>query len=173
MMFRRKLKNKRAFTLAETLVATLIMLMVSAIMIAGIPAAKSAYDGIIVRSNAEVALSTAITALRNEMSVARDVKMDGTTVTYVSGTYGSYSKIYLDSNNEVQYQRYAYVNKDSGAANEESTKLISDSASNHMVIKYNSVSQTGNVITFNGLGVYKSANASNPILARNVSIGTF
>ena len=43
----RKLRSNDAFTLAETLLAILILLMVSAIVAAGIPVAKNAYEKVV------------------------------------------------------------------------------------------------------------------------------
>ena len=54
------------FTLAETLLAVLILLMVSSIVAAGIPSARRAYEKVVLASNAEVLLSTTITTLRHE-----------------------------------------------------------------------------------------------------------
>ena len=56
---KRKL-HTQGFTLAETLLAVLILLLVGVIMTTGIPAAKNAYEKVVVASNAEVLLSTTI-----------------------------------------------------------------------------------------------------------------
>ena len=62
-----KLRQTAAFTLAEALVATIIMLLVTSIMVAGIPAAIRAYDKVVIASNAEVLMSTAMAELRNAL----------------------------------------------------------------------------------------------------------
>lgn len=172
-----KITDKKGFTLAESLVAILIMLMVSSIMVAGIPAAKNAYDKVILRSNAEMTLSTAIHALRNELSVARDIEIDETDqtkITYSSGTYGSTSVIKVGADEKgILYQRYAGDGKPSALA-----KLVSDGASdnqNQLYVTYEKVIMDAdkNYISFNNLKVCKSGRA-NPILNRNeLSIAVF
>ena len=57
---RKKLHSSKAFTLAETLLAVLILLMVSTIVATGIPVARNAYEKVVLASNAEVLLSTTI-----------------------------------------------------------------------------------------------------------------
>lgn len=165
-----KVKNKKAFTIAETLVAILIMLMVSSILVTGIPAAKDAYEKVFVRSNAEVALSTAVYALRTEMAGARDVKVKGSSVQYLNGTYGSQSKIYMGSN-KIMYQRYALVGDEDST--EGAQPLVSKSASDGMYIKYDGVSKGDGYITFKKLGVYKKAGDSKPKVSRDLSIPIF
>ena len=74
----RKNRNRRAaagFSLAETLMAVLILLMVSAVVAAGMPMAKNAYDKAIDAANAHTLLSTTVTMLRSELGDA----------TYISG----------------------------------------------------------------------------------------
>ena len=53
-----KLNNEDGFTLAETLMTVLIMLLVSSVIAAGIPAAAKAYRKAVDAANAQVLLST-------------------------------------------------------------------------------------------------------------------
>lgn len=103
----RKLNRPAGFTLAETLVAVLILLMVSAVVAEGLPAAVSAYRKAVDASNAQILLSTTVDALRGELSTAWDVdvKADGTTVSYQSSHTGGKSKIYL-KNGQIWMQEY-------------------------------------------------------------------
>lgn len=83
-----KLKKSRAgFTLAETLICVLILLMVSAIVGAAIPTAANVYKNTVDAANAQVLLSTTMTALRDEFSTAKQVQWtSGTnTVTIYNG----------------------------------------------------------------------------------------
>ena len=66
-------KNRGGFTLAETLIAVLILLMVSGIVAAGIPAAREALTKAVDASHSQVLLSTTMTALRNELGSARSI----------------------------------------------------------------------------------------------------
>ena len=71
----KKLKESRAgFTLAETLICVLILLMVSAIVGAAMPSAANAYKNVVDAANAQVLLSTTLTALRDEFSTAKQVQ---------------------------------------------------------------------------------------------------
>lgn len=102
MKIKRKVKSQSGLTLAETLVAVLILLLVSTIVVQGIPVAKNAYEKVVVAANAKVMLTTAITALRNELSTAqRIVQIDNTSITYYSSNRGADSKIYLSSGTGV------------------------------------------------------------------------
>ena len=86
-------------TLAESLVAIIILLLVSTIVMRGVPAAKSAYEKVVVGANARVMLTTAISALRNELSTAQRIEnsSDKKSITYYSADRGATSKIYLSS----------------------------------------------------------------------------
>ena len=70
-LFGKKLKKPQGFSLAETLVALLIILLVASVVAAGMPAAKDAYFKVIESANAQVFLSTTLTTLRNEMTTAK------------------------------------------------------------------------------------------------------
>ena len=62
MTIKKKLKGKSGFTLAETLLAVLILLLVSTIVANGIPVARNVYNNVIIGANAQMLLSTAVTA---------------------------------------------------------------------------------------------------------------
>lgn len=72
----RKKCNSAGFSLAEALVTVLILLMVSAIVAAGMPAAREALQKAVDAANAQTLLSTTATALRAELCEAADVKTD-------------------------------------------------------------------------------------------------
>ncbi|MCR5842409.1 MAG: prepilin-type N-terminal cleavage/methylation domain-containing protein, partial [Oscillospiraceae bacterium] len=80
------------FTLAETLVAVVILVLISA---AALPAAMNAYRNAVDAANAQVLLSTTVNALRSELSTAWNVSADGTTITYQSADTGDKSVISL------------------------------------------------------------------------------
>jgi len=145
MRTRKKLKNNKGFTLAETLLAVLILLLVSTIVATGMPAAKNAYEKIIVAANAQVLLSTGATALRDELGTAWDVTIDdSTTVTYNSSDTGGKSTILLDSGdqNKIYIQEYVenkYFNEGKTSIGEK-RRLVSDkAATSDLVITYESI----------------------------------
>ncbi len=108
-------KGKAGFSLAETLIAILILLMVSAIVAGAMPAAASAYQKTVDAANAQILLSTAMTVLRDELATATDISVVNTTkIEYKSGNTGNKSKI--ESNIEetgigIQISSYPYMTK--------------------------------------------------------------
>ena len=112
-----RIKKQKGFTLAETLLAVLIMSLVAVILATGMPAAKSAYERVVDAANAQVLLSTTVQALRDELGTARDVKpvpasgggtSDYTKISYFSADRGSRSEIFKDVNNkEIRIRDYA------------------------------------------------------------------
>ena len=66
-----KIRGVKGFSLAETLMAVLILLMVTSVVAGGIPAAAGSMYKIIDGSNAQVLLSTTLIKLRDELSMAR------------------------------------------------------------------------------------------------------
>lgn len=90
--------RRGGFSLLEMLATMLILLMVSAIVAAGIPSAVQAYEKVTRRANAEMLLSTSVSALRDQLGTASriTVSTDKKTVTFFSDNTGSYSKIYPD-----------------------------------------------------------------------------
>ena len=108
MTIKKKLKSKSGFTLAETLLAVLILLLVSTIVANGIPVARNVYNNVIVGANAQMLISTAVTALRNELGTAQDVAVgtNNTDITYYKPSIGAYSKL---SVNDEGIQLLDYV----------------------------------------------------------------
>ena len=107
----RKLKSRAGFTLAETLITVVILLLVSSVVATGMPAAVSAYRNAIDAANAQVLLSATVDALRGELTTARDVTVesDGTTILYYSADTGSRSKLARDSSKtgcQIMLQEY-------------------------------------------------------------------
>lgn len=163
--FRIKMKSKRGFTLAETLLAVLILLMVSAIVASGIPAAKNAYEKVVLASNAEVLLSTTITTLRNELGTAQDVKKPdaksgetaNTVITYYNPTRGASSKLYVASDGdndkeEIMFQRY--FSADGLIKKYDAAPLVSSkTATQDLYVTYTSVTYDKGIVTFSGLSV--------------------
>lgn len=95
----KKLKMGSGFTLAETLMTVLILLMVSGVVAGGIPAAVTAYGKAVDAANAQVLISTTVNALRAELCTAKDVHEDKTNsneaIFYISPFTGSKTRLYL------------------------------------------------------------------------------
>ena len=69
-------QNRGGFSLAETMMALLIVLMVSSIVVTGLPAATNALHNAVDASHAQVLLSTTMTSLRDELSMAKNIVWD-------------------------------------------------------------------------------------------------
>ena len=109
-----KLNSQDAFTLAETLITVLILLMVSAVVAGGVPAAANAYRKAVDAANAHVLLSTTVNALRSELSTAWNAEQaqadDGSVekgISYYSSATGSQSRIYVDDDGVIMLQEYS------------------------------------------------------------------
>ncbi len=163
-----KLKKRTAgFTLAETLICVLILLMVSAIVGAAIPTAANVYTKTVDAANAQVLLSTAITVLRDELGTASSVNASGTEVTYNNGEKGpSIIKLGTDADGITSiwiyygYQGEAYESDSNKADTSKYNgyrKIVSDKAATEgMILKYTSVTDDDKgVVTVTGLTVSK------------------
>lgn len=147
---RRKIKNKSGVTLAETLIAIVILLMVVAIVAAGIPVAVNAYDEIVTSANAQVLLSTTMTRLRDELCTAADIKAEGGTITYVSSA-GSKSVIYLGDGG-ICLREYADI---TDSPEYDRLLVTREAANNNLRTSFASCEYSGGVIKFTDLAVKK------------------
>ena len=155
-----KLKRKSGFTLAETLLAVLILLLVSGIVATGVPAAKNVYENVVIGANAQALLSTTVSALKDELGTAWDVSVADDTVTYFSADTGARSTIAkdLDTIKITEYAAYDPVGKDSNKTR--AYALVSDAASTkqNLNIGYGTVSISDDVVTFTDLAVTHKGN---------------
>lgn len=139
----KRLKNQSGFTLAETLLAVLILLLVSVIVATGMPAARNAYNKVILGANAQAMLSNAVTSLRDELGTAWKVECkDATTLEYFDANTGAKARICKDGENSpILIKNYISLKED----------LIHDNAEDktnerHLVPDSN----TGMYVTFEG-----------------------
>ena len=175
---RKKLDTVRGFTLAETLLAVLIMLLVSTIVVAGIPAAKSAYENVVLASNAEVLLSTTVTTLRNELGTARNVEIPNnkagenknSVITYYNDSRGAFAKIYVASgDNKIMFQRY-YSEDGMGKTQTASPLISSKTATGDLYVTYSNVKRTGSIVTFYNLSVKRGSGTDSIASRKELSI---
>ena len=174
----RKLNQQDGFSLAEMLVAVLILLMVSAVVAGGVPAASNAYSKAVDAANAQVLLSTAATALRDELGTARNVSIsDGTTVRYYSADNGNYSELSMSGSDDrpvimlTSYLGENVNNSDSDVSGESASatiygttedtvqwELVSSAAiTKKLGLTYDSVSYDNGIRTFTNLKVLKNS----------------
>lgn len=167
MRINRKVRSRAGFTLAETLLAVLILLLVSSILVAGLPSARNAYEKVVLGSNAQLLLSTTVSALRDELGTAREIagdSTDPTAVTYFGADTGAKSKISVsDTDSKIMIQDYASVdllNVGAGSYGEP-RPLISDAAvTSGLSVTYASVNvdTAKGVVTFKNLRVMHGTN---------------
>lgn len=172
---RKKLHTDKGFTLAETLLAVLILLMVSLIVATGIPVAKTAYEKVVLTSNAKILLSTTMSTLRNELGSAKDVEKpdadvksgekENSVITYYNTTRNAASKIYVTSASEekpeIMFQRY--FSTDGMSKPYEPASLIPDAAATaDLYVTYESVSfdNITGIIQFNNIEVRRKNETS-------------
>lgn len=162
---RQKLNNRKGFSLTELLVAVLILSMVSAVVAGGIPVARDAYEKVTLSANAQVTLSTAISALRNELCAASEVNIDSNAVEYYSPSIQNYSKICIDGSD---IKLYLFSQNEEGAP-PVSCLLVSEKArDNQLHVTYESVgfkkksdgSDDKSIIVFTGLKVLDKDNVT-------------
>ena len=156
------LKNNTGFTLAETLVAILILLMVSSIVAAGIPSATRAYQRATLRANAEVALSTTVSVLRDELGTARRIKASGNDISYESSKSGGISEI-TKKDNKVYLNIYKDIKKQDQAYH---APLLSDAMTTKqkVYVTYGSIEYDDKgVVTFNNIEVYRLGEVERPL----------
>ena len=149
-----KLNNQAGFTLAETLLAILILLMVSAIVATGVPSAKNAYEKVVLASNAQVLLSTAMTELRNELGTAINITKgsnnDNSELYYTNSFTGTKSRIYKSTDGTIMVERNAGV--------VDGVPLISkQAATGDLYVTYASIVYNTGSVTVSGLSVNRTS----------------
>ena len=176
----KKLHIDKGFTLAETLLAVLILLMVTAIVATGIPVAKNAYEKVVLASNAEVLLSTTISSLRNELGTAQNVKTQtsesgeeaDSVITYYNAARGASSKLFVEETDKViMLQRY--FSEEGLSADYDAAPLVSSKTSTQdLYVTYSSVSYDNDngIVTFSGLSVNRTSGAEGLASRDNLSI---
>lgn len=139
---KRKLKSALGFSLAETFLAVLILLMVSTIVASGIPVAADVYKKVVEAANAQLLLSTTMTVLRDELGTA--------TILATGETGGTEYIEYMVEGGKLQI-----VTDEEGIkkkAGEHSVLLVSNGAANkNLHASYESVSFSDGVVTFENL----------------------
>ena len=157
---KKKTLGRRGFTMAETLLAVIILLLASTIVATGVPAARTAYEKVVLASNAEVLMSTAISTLRNELGMARVEAPANNAIVYYNEARGASAKIYLGSKNGgpqmIMLKRYY---KESGSDDSAEEGLISDAAStDSMVVTFTGITKGDGYVTFQNLQVKRGSN---------------
>jgi len=125
-----KIESKTGFSLAETLVALIIILLVSSIIAAGMPAAQRALVNVRESANAQMFLSTTLNELRNELATASSINANGNEITYVNPVTGN-SKIEFDAaadGGKFVITSYMDLNADGSLSGGYTRPLVSNAA---------------------------------------------
>ena len=153
----RKIRNrKKGFTLVETLISVLILLLLTALTARGISVATKAYVDVVNSANAQLLLSTTISEIRDELSTATDIVIEDDAITYLSSKTGDESIIGEYSGTEYENGSIViteYVNNSSGS---KTRLLVSKEASNkNLFCTYEMVKYNDGLVRFTNLVVKK------------------
>ena len=113
-------RARGGFMLAEVLMALLILVLATAVAAAGLPAAVRAYYNVVDAANAEVLLSTTMTALREELGT-----MEGFTLAKTDNELVSYKSASLQGRSAELVSKSTGITIDSAGA---SLQLVSNAA---------------------------------------------
>ena len=102
---KRKMRNRKGFTLAETLVVLALLAIMTVAGMAGISAVMASRNGMIQTADAEVLGSTALQSIANELRFGRNIKIldGGSKVSMVSTTYGTATVISVDDEGKLKF----------------------------------------------------------------------
>ncbi len=157
---KRKLNSEEGFSLGELLVAVLILLMVATIVTAGIPVAREAYYDVVLASNAEIALSTTISTLKNEIGAATEVddsEESNLGIKYYNSSRGTNSRIFVSSaNTEIKFQRY-YAAGGIGQETDPEILIHTKTATNELYVTCKNIrySKESKIVEFTDIKVKK------------------
>ena len=164
----RKLNRRSGFTLTETLAVVIILLLVSGVVAAGMPVAANAYTKVVDSGNAQVLLSTAKIALREELSTATDIETTPVSgkkqlTYYRSARYGVLAK--LSNSDDGILLEYLKDTKVSGTEEYESygddyrRPLVSTAAATGLKLEYSSITydDANGLFKIEGLTVKKGS----------------
>ena len=149
--------RNRGFTLAETLVAMLILLMASAILAMGVPTAIDTYHKVTDAANAHVLVSTTMMELKDKLSLAYEIEInDKNNIDFVDANGRSF-ELCNNGNNAVTVGSTAYYGLYlQGMTTDESALLVSDSAAaKNLYAKYDNVSLKDGYVKFEGIAVFR------------------
>lgn len=162
----KKIRSRAGFTLAETLLAVLILLLVSGIVATGVPVAQNVYNKVVRGANAQSLLSTTVAALRDELGTAWNVqyipeKVPETSITYYSSDTGAKSMLYLgekdngEEDNKIYIQEYQGIDVQGSNPKEGGKHLLvsAAAATDKLLVTYTGITSDNNVVTITGLAV--------------------
>ena len=165
MNLSKKIRSQSGFSLAETLLAVLILLLVTSLVTTGISTVQNVYDKVVLGANAQVMLSTAVTALRDEFGTAYSIEKPATAdadeLYYYNAGTGARTKLSKNEETEAaQLTTYAYDNdpllhdKITDGAQAQVRNLVSDTNTD-LYVTYDTIACGENTVTVNDIKVCK------------------
>lgn len=153
----KRTRARAGFSLMETMITVLILLMVSSVVAAGVPLAMNAYRAVLNAANAEVLLSSTVTRLRDELGEATDIAVgdDNASITF-TGANGFRCMLYLGGEEGIML-------RETVGEEERTRALVSRAASNqNLHTEYSgagggAISYSDGVIVINNLSVKNGA----------------
>ena len=154
---RRKLKSRRGFTMAELLMVILILALVGSVVVSGIPAAMNAYRKVVDGANAQLLLSTTVSSLRRELSLAKEVKTtgEGKLVSYTNGETGYEITLIHSPDEEEKYEGIALAWHTDFKGDQVQLLVTKAAATKNMISEYDSITYENGVFAVKGLQVKK------------------
>ena len=150
----RKILNNKAFSLAEVMLAVLLLTIVTAITAASIPTALRIYHQVVDAANAQTLLSTTATCLREELSTATSINITDDTHIYYTSEDGDLCYISMDTNNDSLSYDGIYLNY-IGSSNFSRLLVSNEAASRKLHVEYTKVEYKDGIVTFSNLKVYR------------------
>lgn len=150
-------RNQRGFSISELLVTSAILLLVSAIMAAGVPAALRSYMRVVDASNAQLLLATTSTRLRDELGVADVNTGSGPTtstdgVTFVSMETGFTTTVKKNSDKGITLVEAA-SSEDSSVETDLVPQASGKGAKTNLRTTFDSIEYSNGVFTVKNLRV--------------------
>lgn len=153
-----KNRKEAGFSLAETLMAVALLSLATGIVASGMSVVLDVYYKSIDVANAQVALSTTVTVLRDELSSAKNIEVSSNEITYVNAHTGVLNKIFNGDDTNIKLQAYANVESGNDAF---LYSIVSDKAiTDSLNTSYDSVRYENGLIIIEGLKVTKKGNDS-------------
>lgn len=148
--------SRRGFTLAETLVAMLLMSFVGLIVTGGIAMGARVYGRIVERSNAELLLSTTLLELRDQLDRVNEVQLSGTTLASYRESTSNWKKLSLSQGIFVsEYKGYSVTGASGDTLYENQPLVTDEAAGKSLYATYTSITYENGNFVITGLKVCK------------------
>ena len=162
----KKKLNNEGFSISEMLIAIAIMLMVTSVVAGGIPVAIRAYTNITDTADCELLLSTALSDLRDELSTARNISVNGNKISYIDSK--TKTRCYLTSSSEGGIKKTVVGAE--GSSNLVASEKLLDGIHLEYTIADSGYTDGQEYLTFTSVNVYrKDSSTDTDVLVSSVA----